>query len=337
VGNAAGKAAPGKGAGLKSKGGGAHGAGAQPSGVANTAGDGGAGREGELPYDVPQAAPVEWWNIGATFSGEDNAFLRRALVAGILAALACGFAGVFVVLKRIVFVGVALAEMSSAGIALALFAGLGGAWPLAGALLFTLAGVLLFAARLAPRRVPNESSIGVIYAIAGALAMLLISKAPGGELHMLKLLQGEVLTVSAEETWQMGVVYVLLGALHALFFKEFVLVSFDRDQASTLGFRAAWWDTLLFATIGGVIAFSIRAVGVLLTSTLLVMPAVTALILCRRLRSSLMLAPALAVAAVILGLHFSVVFDVPAAAMTAAISFIILALGGAGQALARRS
>ena len=283
---------------------------------------------------MPQAAATPWWDIAATFSGEDNAFLRRALLAGILAALACGFVGVFVVLKRIVFVGVALAEMSSAGIALALLIGFS---PLLGGLAFTLFGVLLFAARLAPRRVPNESSIGVAYAIAGAVAILLIAKAPGGEKHMLELLQGNVLTVDTLETEQMALVYVVLGAMHALFAREFVLVSFDRDQASTLGFRAAWWDTLLFATIGGVIAFSIRAIGVLLTSTLLVMPAVTALILCRRLRSSLVLAPILAVAAVILGLHFSFVLDVPASAMTAAISFIFLAIGAVAQGVLRRS
>ncbi len=288
----------------------------------------------DAPYDVPEAAAAPWWDIRATFSGEDKAFLRHALVAGILAALACGFVGVFVVLKRIVFVGVALAEMSSAGIALALLAGFS---PLIGALAFTLVGVLLFAARLSPRRVPNESSIGVIYAIAGAVAILLIAKAPGGETHMLKLLQGDVLTVDVGETEQMAGIYVLLGALYAVFFKEFTLVSFDRDQASTLGYRAALWDTLLFASIGGVIAFSIRAVGVLLTSTLLVMPAVTALLNCRRLRSSLMLAPALAVVAVALGLHFSFVFDVPASAMTAAVSFIILAVGAAIPALSKRS
>lgn len=281
--------------------------------------------------------------MAATFSGEDNAFLRRALVAGILAALACGFVGVFVVLKRIVFVGVALAEMSSAGIALGLLSlssplfGVLSFSPLVGGLAFTLAGVLLFAARLAPRRVPNESSIGVAYAIAGAVAILLIAKAPGGEKHMLEMLQGNVLTVEAGETEQMALIFVLLGAMHALFFKQFVLVSFDRDQASTLGFRAGWWDTLLFATIGGVIAFSIRGVGVLLTSTLLVMPAVTALILCRRLRSSLILAPILAVVAVILGLHFSFVLDVPASAMTAAISFLLLAAGAVVQAALRRN
>ena len=281
---------------------------------------------------MPQAAEAAWWDVRASFGGPENAFMRRALVAGSLAALACGFVGVFVVLKRIVFVGVALAEVSSAGIALALLAGVS---PLAGALAFTLGGTLLFASRWGSRRVPTESAIGVVYSLAGAIAILLIARNPNGESHMLKLLQGDVLTVDARETWQMAACYALLGGAHALFAKEFTLVSFDRDAASALGLRAGAWEALLMATIGAVIAFAIRAVGVLLCSSLLVMPAVSALLLCRRLRSTLALAPVLALLSVGLGLHFSFVLDVPASALSVAVSFAILALSALRLSLRR--
>jgi ABC-type Mn2+/Zn2+ transport system permease subunit len=278
--------------------------------------------------------PVAWWQVWRSFSGEERGFMRRALAAGVLAALACGFLGLYVVLKRIVFVGVALAELSSAGVALALLAGFA---PLLGSVALTLAGVALFSARGTSRRLPHETSIGILYATSGALAILLIAGAAHGETHMLKLLQGDVLAVDAGETWQMALAFVLVGALHALAGKEFTLVSFDPDEASALGLRTGLWSFLLFATIGTAIAFSIRAVGVLLTTALLVLPPATALLTCSRLRQAMWTAPLLAASTVVLGLHLSFVLDAPASAVTVALAFVLLAPVAAYEYFARRS
>ncbi|HEX8834070.1 MAG TPA: metal ABC transporter permease [Abditibacteriaceae bacterium] len=247
-------------------------------------------------------------------------FMRQALLAGLSVALICSYLGVYVVLKRIVFVGVALAEMSSAGIALGLLLGFA---PILGAMLFTLLGVVFFSLRFASRRLPNETFIGIAYSIAAALGILLIAKSAQGETHMLKLLQGDVLTVSPRETLVMIGAFAVVGLLHVLFNKEFLLVSFDREAASTLGFRAAMWDFLLFLSIGLVIAFSIYAVGILLTSTLLVLPAATALLLANRMRSAFVLAPVFGTVPVVLGLHLSLVTDMPASAVVVALSFLL--------------
>lgn len=248
--------------------------------------------------------------------------MRQALLAGVLVALMCSFLSVYVILKRIVFVSVALAEMSSAGIALGLLMGFEPLW---GAALLTLLGVVLFSVHWSPRRVPHESFIGILYAIAAALGILLIARSAQGESHMLTLLQGDILTITARETAQMAVGFALVGLLHALFTKEFVLVSFDRDQAATLGFRAGWWDFLLYLTVGIVISFSIRSVGVLLTTSMLILPGVTALLLANRLRGVWLLAPLLAVAPVPWGLHLSLLSkDLPASAIMVALSFLLM-------------
>lgn len=278
------------------------------------------------------ASSIGWWQVWRSFQGEDKSFLRNALAAGILVALLCGYLGLFIVLKRIVFVSVALSELSSAGIALALYFALS---PLLGAIAFTLLGIALFSLRPSPRRVPHDSYIGIIYCIAGALAILLIAKSAHGETHMLKLMQGDVLTVDPRETMQMAGVFAVMALLHALFSKEFVLVSFDRDSASTLGFRAAAWDGLLFFTIGLTIAFAIRATGVLLCTTMLILPAVAALLLTKRMRHAMLLAPLLGLLPLILGLHFSLLFDLPASAVVVAISFVVL-LPALAQFLIRR-
>lgn len=248
-------------------------------------------------------------------------FLRQAFYAGVLAALACGYVGVFVVLKRVAFIGVALAEVSSAGIALALLLGFS---PLLGALGFMLAGVGVFSRSWASRRVPHETLIGALYVLAGALGILLIARSAGGESHLLTLLQGNVLTVDPRETLQMLVAFTFVGLLHAAFGKEFVLVSFDRESAHTQGVRAGLWDALLLLSIGVVIALSIRAVGTLMTTAMLLLPGATALLLASHLRGALILSPLLAVASVPVGLYLSLALDLPASAVIVALSFALL-------------
>jgi ABC-type Mn2+/Zn2+ transport system permease subunit len=156
------------------------------------------------------------------------------------------------------------------------------------------------------------------------MAILCIAKSAMGETHMLKLLQGNVLTVTPLETWELFGTFVVVALLHTLFGKEFLLVSFDRDAASTMGYNAIGWDFLLYLTIGVVIAFSIHATGVLMATTLLIIPAVTALLFAQNMKRVWPLAMILGVVPVVLGLHFSLLLDVPASALIVALSFLML-------------
>lgn len=267
---------------------------------------------------APREPLANYLNLQHTFQYD---FMRQALFAGLLVALMCSYLGVYVVLKRIVFVGVALAELSSAGIAFGLWLGFS---PIIGAILLMLFGVTMFAVRWSPRRVPTESVIGIIYSVAGALAVLCIAKSAGGETHMLGLLQGNVLTVSSAETLEMLGIFSVVALIHILFGKEFLLVSFDRDAASTMGYNAVRWDFLLYLSIGIVISFSIRAVGVLMATTMLIIPAVSALLPAQRMKQVWPLALLFGVLPVVLGLHLSLLLDLPASAVIVALSFLML-------------
>jgi ABC-type Mn2+/Zn2+ transport system permease subunit len=277
---------------------------------------------GEDLHPELEHTAAEYVQVWKSFQGRENAFMRQALVAGLLVALMCSFLGVYVVLKRIVFVSVAMASMSSAGIALGLLLGFA---PIYGAIALTLLGVLLFSVQWSPRRVPRESYIGVLYAIAAAAGILLVARSAQGEGHMLTLLEGDILTITPLQTWEMAGAFAVVALLHAVFSKEFLLVSFDRDQAATLRFNAAGWDLLLFLTIGVVIAFSIRAAGVLVTTSMLVLPAVTALLITSRLRAAWIAAALLAIVPVPLGLHLSLLsHEFPSSALIVALSFGLL-------------
>ena len=277
---------------------------------------------GEEPQFQPPATLADYFQVWKSFLGDEKSFMRHALIAGVLVALMCSYLGVYVVLKRIVFVSVAMSALSSAGIALGLLLGF---VPIYGAALLTLLGVVLFSIQWSPRRVPRESYIGVLYSIAAAMGILLIARSAQGEGHMLTLLEGDILTITTGETMQMIAAFALVSLVHALFSKEFVLVSFDRDQATTLGFNSANWEFLLFLTIGVVIAFSIRAAGILVTTSMLVLPAVVALLLTNRLRAAWFVAAVCAVSPVPFGLHLSLLSrDFPSSALIVALLFGLL-------------
>lgn len=290
----------------------------------------------DLPLDDPAvptlptpASPAEAGHshsdsepLASDVLASPNAFVWQALYAGLVVAALCSYLGLFVVARRMVFIGVALAELSSAGIALGLLVGFAPLW---GALGFMVLGVLLFSRRWAPRLLPPDAVIGVFYTIATALGILLIAKSAQGESHMLTLLRGDVLAVYPSETIEMAVVFAVIAGVHWLFGKEFLLVSLDRDMASTLGYKAASWDFLLFLTIGVAVSLSIRSVGVLLTTTMLIVPAATALMLAPRWNRAALVAPLLGIFAVMVGLWLSLVADFPASAVIVAVSFSLMA------------
>jgi ABC-type Mn2+/Zn2+ transport system permease subunit len=263
-------------------------------------------------------------------------FMRHALVAGLMVGALCGYLGVYVVLKRIVFLGVALAELSSAGVALALWtaATFGLAVdehsPLTsiGALSMMLVGVLIFSLPWSQHRVPRESYIGVGYAFAGAAALLLMAHNALGEAHMMQLMFGNILYVSPREVWEFGFAAVAVVLVHALFTKEFLFVSFDAETAGTQGYQTRRWELLLYLTLGVTIALAIRIAGVLLVFAMLVIPAVSALLLTRHLRAAFPTAVIFGVLPIGIGLYVSYVFDLPSAACIVLVSFILMVAAG---------
>ncbi|HPO74549.1 MAG TPA: metal ABC transporter permease [Armatimonadota bacterium] len=274
-------------------------------------------------------------SIQETFAAD---FMRRALVAGMLAGALCGYLGVYVVLKRTVFVGVALAEMSSAGVALAFWAATVFGFPMeehspltmTGALALMLVGVLLFSLRWT-KTVPRESMIGVGYAVAAAAGLLLISHSAKGEAHVLQLLFGNILYVSSREIWEFAAAAALVALVHTLFAKEFLFVSFDPETANALGYRTRFWEMLFYLTLGLTIAFAIRVAGVLLVFSLLVLPGVTALLLTRHLRRAFPVAILAGVLPIGIGLTLSYALDFPSAASIIMVSFVFMLLAGGAR------
>jgi ABC-type Mn2+/Zn2+ transport system permease subunit len=256
---------------------------------------------------------------------------KDALYGTLVIGLACSVLGVYVVLRRIVFVGAALAELSSAGIALGLFlAGRGyavglTAHPLALSLVLTIAGVLFFASGSGAARIPPDATIGVTYAVAAAAGILLISKAATGEAHDI-FLQGNILSITRADMGILLGIAVPVLVVHAIYYKEFLFVSFDRETARTLGYRVGAWNLFLYLTLGLVIAFAMQFAGVMLVFNFLVLPAVTGLLISRSMGGTFLWAIISALVAGVVGFSLSVPLDLPSGPAIIAVSGILALL-----------
>lgn len=232
--------------------------------------------------------------------GQD--FVQEALKAALIVAVLCSYLGVFVVLKRIVFVGAALAEVSGLGAALAFFPPVMGLLePLAATLPFLqpehydhnvpivfafawmLVAVAFFSQQSNGKRVPREAVIGATYAGAAGLAVLVLSKNAAGSEHAMDSLNGNILGVLPSDIHLLMLAGVSVALVQALFHKEFVLVAFDSEVARTLGFRSSNWELLWYLTLGIMISVSIHVAGTVLVFAYLVLPPLCALLLSRRL------------------------------------------------------
>lgn len=257
-------------------------------------------------------------------------FLRHALWACLLIGLMLSVMGVYVVLRRIIFVGAALAQASAAGVAAAFLGAslLGASSPaLAGffhdhpetvAVIATLLAAAALAVR--PKRVnlPSEGAIGLGYALASTLAILFIAKTPGGEGDTLLLVYGNILAVAPHELIELSVLCPVILLIHALFRKEFLMVSFNPETAQSAGVRVWVWNLLLYLTLGFGIATGIRASGSLLTFSFLVVPALTGLMVARKSWHVTAVAVAVAVTSSIAGIVLSVKWDLPSGPMVVA-------------------
>ncbi len=213
--------------------------------------------------------------------------LQLPLVGGLICAVVCCYLGIYVVLRRIVFVSAALTQVGAAGVALGLWLELA---PSILGFATLLLAVLVLPLIRQERRLPGESFLGAIYVAASALALIFVAQSPAEEAHLHQILFGELLTVTPVLLAEMAVVAALVLSFHILFFKEILLISFDPDFGASLGLKSQLIDLLFYLSLGLTIAVAIRVAGALLVFSYLVLPAVTSLLICRRIISALILA-----------------------------------------------
>ncbi len=231
-----------------------------------------------------------------------------AIGAGLIIATVCSVLGVFVVLKRVVFIGIALTQTAAAGIALAFVLG---APPMIGATVLTLLTVTLLAYPYESRRIPRDAVLGSVYVFAAALSILIVSKSGFGLTEVQALLYGDLIVTSPRDFW---VLLFSLGAVFIcfLFFLRPILFSFlDRDQARVVGLNAGLWELLFFLLLGLAASGASKVGGSLLVFCYLTVPAMIGLSFANRLWTTMTISALVACLATITGIYVSYRSDLP--------------------------
>jgi ABC-type Mn2+/Zn2+ transport system permease subunit len=271
--------------------------------------------------------------------------LRDALIGSVLVGVVCPLVGVYFVLRRMIFLGVALPQLSAAGIASSFVAyrlvvGIHQhgnvserSLALLGSLVFTLGGILVLTAFERRGRETVEARIGVTYAIAAALTILFLAVDPHGDAEMVNLLKGDILaTTRTSLQLLVGVLGAVVVVLFA-FRKEFLLVSFDRELAVVFGKRVALWDGLLYLMIGATISLGVMTAGPLVTFGFLVVPTLTARMLTSRMLTFSLVAAALGGVAAFGGFYGAYRLDLPLGPAEVALASVLLVVVGGGTML----
>jgi ABC-type Mn2+/Zn2+ transport system permease subunit len=213
-----------------------------------------------------------------------GALFRNAVLGGLLVALLCSLLGVYVVLRRLVLLGVALPQAGAAGIAAAFWLGghvhnPGGVHTgaLLGSLTATSGSLVFLLALQRGGRSPAEWGVGALLAIASSATVLFVALNPTGDLEVTNLLRGELLALSDGDLVVLGVAAVLTLGLFLAFRREILLASFDPEFARTIGRNPGRADVLLFLLLAGVIALGVMDAGPLVVFGFLVLPALAAL------------------------------------------------------------
>jgi zinc transport system permease protein len=196
-------------------------------------------------------------------------FMRNALLAGLLASIACGIIGTFVVVNRIVFLSGGIAHAAYGGIGLAFFFGL----PyIVGTMGFALLVAVVMATVTLRARHRSDTIIGVLWAVGMALGVILLDLAPGYSVDLMSFLFGSILTVPTSDLWFMLALDSVILFAVVYFYNDFLALSYDEDFAQVRGVRVRLLYFLLLAMVAFSVVMLIRIVGLILVIALLTIP-----------------------------------------------------------------
>jgi zinc/manganese transport system permease protein len=193
-----------------------------------------------------------------------------------------GYLGLHVLLRQVIFVDLALAQIAALGTVVALIVGHAPGSPasFAYSLGAAVLGALVFSitrTRNHASKVPQEAIIGITYVIASATAILVADRAPEGAEHIKELLAGTILWVTWKDVTKILLIYMGVGLFHYIFRKRFITITENPDEAYAKGWKVWFWDFLFYLSFGVIITLAVEVAGVLMVFSYLVAPAIIAL------------------------------------------------------------
>jgi ABC-type Mn2+/Zn2+ transport system permease subunit len=262
--------------------------------------------------------------------------LRNSIYVTLLVGAVCPIVGCYLILRRLVFLGVALPQVASAGVALTLSLHIWTAHDsafheiseshLGGSLAFTFITIVALACIERWGRGAGEGGLGALYVLTTAASILILAKCPAAEQSWLSLFKGEIVAVGLRDVVITGVSFAIALAFLIVFAKELLLVSYDREMAITLRKNVFAWDLSLYLVIGLVIAVAVLTVGPLVTFGFLIIPPLIVHPWAGRMRRFFMLSSILGAACSFVGFWIAYRFDLPVGPTDVALLGVVMGI-----------
>jgi zinc transport system permease protein len=200
-------------------------------------------------------------------------FLHYALLGGILASIACGIIGPFVVVRRIGYISGGIAHTVLAGLGIAYFLGKS---PIIGALITALIAALIIGGVSLKAKKYEDTIISVLWAMGMAIGIIFITKTPGFNVDLMSYLFGNILLISQQDLYLLAGLDVVIIVLMILVYKRLLAVCFDEEFARLRGLRVNFYFLLLLCLVALTVVSLMQVVGLILVIALLTIPAAIA-------------------------------------------------------------
>jgi zinc transport system permease protein len=264
---------------------------------------------------------------------KSHGFMQNAVIIGLLASVACGVMGTYVVVKRIVFISGGISHTVLGGMGIAYYYGYN---PIQGAVVSALVAAVVIGLVSLRYHQYEDTIIGALWAIGMAVGILFIYKTPGYSIDLMSYLFGNILMVKRESVYLLASLDALIIVLVFLFYKRFLAVCFDEEYSQLQGIGVVTTYLLLLCLIALTVVILIQVVGIILVIALLTLPAATARYYARSLVQMMVLASVLGAVFTTSGLIVSYQPNLPAGATIILVAGLAYLLATALKGLALR-
>ena len=250
-------------------------------------------------------------------------FIQRAYIAGSFVAILCAMLGLFLVLKKLSLIGDGLSHVSFGAIALGLFLGI---YPFYVAIPLVILSSILILKLTEKAKIYGDAAIGVVSSVGIASGVILASLSSGFNVDLFSYLFGNILAISIQEVYlSIGLSFLVLMVI-IFIFNDLFSATFDEEYAKVSGIKTNTINIILTSITAITIVLAVKVVGVMLVSSLLILPAVSALQLARGFKQAMVIACVISVFSVITGITFSFYANIPPGATIVLVNFILFIL-----------
>lgn len=257
-------------------------------------------------------------------------FIQHALIGSLLASIACGLVGTYIVTRRLVFISGGLTHASFGGIGLGLYTGVP---PILAAAVFAVLSAFGVEWLSKRKEMREDSAIAVFWALGMAVGVMFTFLSPGFAPDLSAYLFGNILTITRGDLLLLGCVTGVLAVVFTLFRHPIVYVAFDREFARSQGLRVQLLEYVLMMFIALTIVACLRMVGIVLVISLLTIPQMTANLFSQRFAGIIWLSIGIGYLSCLGGLYLSFRENIPSGASIIFFSIVIYAVCKVGKSL----